>query len=40
MCAGAVVGATPTRFTPAPGIGLAAAVVAASGALFWYGSRR
>ncbi|GAT08669.1 DUF1275 domain-containing protein [Mycolicibacterium novocastrense] len=40
MCAGAVVGATMTRFTVAPIIGLAAALVALSGVLFWAGDRR
>lgn len=40
MCAGAVVGATLTRIVVAPVIGLAAAVVATSGALFWFGSHR
>ncbi|KUH65344.1 hypothetical protein AU184_22065 [Mycolicibacterium novocastrense] len=40
MCAGAVVGATMTRFTVAPIIGLAAALVALSGVLFWVGDRR
>lgn len=38
MCAGAVVGATMTRFVVAPIIGLAAVVVAASAAIFWFGS--
>jgi uncharacterized membrane protein YoaK (UPF0700 family) len=37
MCAGAVVGATMTRFTVAPIIGLAALIVAASAAIFWFG---
>jgi uncharacterized membrane protein YoaK (UPF0700 family) len=37
MCAGAVVGATLTRYTVAPIIGLAALVVAASAAIFWFG---
>lgn len=37
MCAGAVVGATLTRFTVAPIIGLAALVIAASAAIFWFG---
>jgi hypothetical protein len=37
MCAGAVVGATLTRFTVAPIIGLAALIVAASAAIFWFG---
>lgn len=36
MCGGAIVGATMTRFTVAPIIGLAAAMVAISGALFWF----
>jgi uncharacterized membrane protein YoaK (UPF0700 family) len=40
MCAGAVVGATMTRFTVAPAIALAAAVVAASAAIFRFGPRR
>lgn len=40
MCAGAVVGATMTRFTVAPIIAMAAAVVALSGVLFWVGERR
>jgi uncharacterized membrane protein YoaK (UPF0700 family) len=40
MCAGAVVGATMTRFTVAPIIALAAALVAISGTLFWVGGRR
>jgi uncharacterized membrane protein YoaK (UPF0700 family) len=40
MCAGAVVGATMTRFTVAPVIALAAAVVAASAAVFRFGPRR
>ncbi|WP_460358506.1 YoaK family protein [Mycobacterium sp. ZZG] len=37
MCAGAVVGATLTRFTVAAIIGLAAAIVAVSAAIFWFG---
>lgn len=37
MLGGAVLGATLTRFTVAPIIGLAAVAVAASGALFWFG---
>ena len=37
MCAGATIGATMTRFTVAPVIGLAAAVVATSAAIFWFG---
>lgn len=37
MCAGAVVGATLTLVTVAPVIGLAAAVVAAAGAIFAFG---
>ena len=37
MCSGAVVGATLTRFTVAPIIGLAAVIVAASAAIFWFG---
>lgn len=40
MCAGAVVGATMTRFTVAPVIALAAAVVAISAAIFWFGPPR
>lgn len=40
MCAGAAVGATLTRVTVAPIIALAAALVAISGALFWFGGRR
>jgi uncharacterized membrane protein YoaK (UPF0700 family) len=40
MCAGAVVGATMTRFTVAPVIALAAALVAAAAAIFWFGPRR
>ena len=40
MCGGAVVGATLTRVMVAPVIGLAAAVVALSGALFWFFGRR
>lgn len=39
MCGGAIVGATMTRFTVAPIIALAAAMVAISGALFWFCSR-
>jgi uncharacterized membrane protein YoaK (UPF0700 family) len=39
MCAGAVVGATMTRFTVAPVIGLAAAIVAVAAAIFRFGSR-
>ena len=39
MCAGAAVGAAMTRFTVAPVIGLAAAVVATSAAIFWFGER-
>lgn len=38
MCAGAVVGATLTRVTVAPIIGLAALLVATSAAIFWFGS--
>lgn len=38
MLAGAVVGATLTRFVVAPIIGLAALIVAASAAIFWLGS--
>ncbi|KWX66270.1 YoaK family protein [Mycobacterium sp. NAZ190054] len=37
MCSGAVVGATLTRFTVAPIIGLAAVIVAVSAAIFWFG---
>jgi uncharacterized membrane protein YoaK (UPF0700 family) len=40
MCAGAVVGATMTRFTVAPVIVLTAVVVAASAAIFWFGPQR
>jgi uncharacterized membrane protein YoaK (UPF0700 family) len=40
MCAGAVVGATMTRFTVAPVIALAAALVAAAAVIFWFGPRR
>jgi hypothetical protein len=40
MCGGAVVGATMTRFTVATVFALAAAVVATSAAIFWFGSRR
>lgn len=40
MCAGAVVGATMTRFTVAPVIALAALVVAISAAIFWFGPPR
>ena len=40
MCAGAVVGATMTRFTVAPVIALAAVVVAVSAAIFRFGPRR
>jgi uncharacterized membrane protein YoaK (UPF0700 family) len=36
---GAAVGATLTRFAVAPVIGLAAAVVASSAAIFWFGAR-
>jgi uncharacterized membrane protein YoaK (UPF0700 family) len=39
MCAGAVVGATMTRFIVAPVIGLAALVVAIRAAIFWFGTR-
>ncbi len=38
MLAGAMVGATLTRFVVAPIIGLAALTVAASAAIFWFGS--
>ena len=37
MCAGAVVGATLSRFMVAPVIGLVAALVAATAVLFWFG---
>jgi uncharacterized membrane protein YoaK (UPF0700 family) len=37
MCAGAVVGATLSRFVVAPVIGLVAALVAATAVLFWFG---
>ena len=37
MCAGAVVGATMSRFTVAPVIALVAAIVAATAVLFWFG---
>jgi uncharacterized membrane protein YoaK (UPF0700 family) len=40
MCAGAVAGATITRFTVAPAIALAAAVVAVSAAIFRFGPHR
>jgi uncharacterized membrane protein YoaK (UPF0700 family) len=40
MCAGAVAGATITRFTVAPAIALAAAVVAVSVAIFRFGPHR
>jgi hypothetical protein len=40
MLGGAVLGATLTRFTVAPIIGLAAVVVAASAALFRFGPPR
>jgi uncharacterized membrane protein YoaK (UPF0700 family) len=40
MCAGAVVGATLTRFTVAPVIGLAAGVVAVATAIFRFGPQR
>jgi uncharacterized membrane protein YoaK (UPF0700 family) len=39
LCGGAVVGATMTRFTVAPVISLAALVVAAAAAIFWFGAR-
>jgi uncharacterized membrane protein YoaK (UPF0700 family) len=39
LCAGAAVGATMTRFTTAPVIALAAAVVATSAAIFSFGAR-
>ena len=37
MCAGAVVGATLSRFTVAPVIALVAALVAATAIVFWFG---
>jgi len=37
MCAGAVVGATLSRFTVAPVITLVAALVAVTAVLFWFG---
>jgi uncharacterized membrane protein YoaK (UPF0700 family) len=40
MCTGAVAGATITRFTIAPAIALAAAVVAVSAAIFRFGPHR
>ena len=40
MCAGAVAGATITRFTVAPAIALAAVVVAVSAAIFRFGPHR
>jgi uncharacterized membrane protein YoaK (UPF0700 family) len=40
MCAGAVAGATITRFTVAPAIALAAAVVAVGAAIFRFGPHR
>jgi uncharacterized membrane protein YoaK (UPF0700 family) len=40
MCAGALVGATLTRWFVAPVIGLAAVVVAIAAAVFWFGPRR
>jgi uncharacterized membrane protein YoaK (UPF0700 family) len=39
MCLGAGVGATLTRFTVAPIIGLAALIVTASVAIFWFGEQ-
>ncbi len=39
ILAGAALGATLTRFAVAPVIGLAAAVVASSAAIFWFGAR-
>ena len=39
IIAGAGLGATLTRFAVAPVIGLAAAVVASSAAIFWFGAR-
>ena len=40
MCAGAVVGATMTRFTVALVIAMAAVVVAISAGIFWFGPPR
>jgi uncharacterized membrane protein YoaK (UPF0700 family) len=40
MCAGAVVGATLSRFMVAPVIGLVAALVALTAVLFWFGPPR
>jgi uncharacterized membrane protein YoaK (UPF0700 family) len=40
MCAGALVGATLTRWFVAPVIGIAAFVVAVAAAVFWFGPRR
>jgi len=40
MCAGALVGATLTRWFVAPVIGVAAVVVAVASAVFWFGSRQ
>jgi uncharacterized membrane protein YoaK (UPF0700 family) len=40
ILAGASLGATLTRFAVAPVIGLAAAVIACSAAIFWFGERR
>ena len=40
MCAGAVVGATLTRWFVAPVIALAAVVVAAAAGVFWFGPSR
>ncbi len=37
MCAGAVVGATLSRFMVAPVIALVAAIVAFTAVLFWFG---
>ena len=39
ILAGATLGATLTRFAVAPVIGLAAALVACSAAIFWFGAR-
>ena len=40
MCAGAVIGATMTRFTVASVFALAAVVVAISAGIFWFGPPR
>lgn len=39
MCLGAGVGATLTRFAVAPIIGLAALIVTANAAIFWFGEQ-